>query len=790
MQLKWQRGKKFHTALGLIFSVLLWAVFMLPTVSMAADKSVYRVGVAVQPGLGGLYKVGLPTGLEITIANRGDGFKGLLVVEPDKDSVRRKGSVAAAKFQKSVEVPAGGVIKTSMMVPGDMINMNAAVVLLADGAPVAAGPIQGTAVNGGLIALSLGEKPLRGGVAAWLDNTFGGQTTVKYLAPSHLPQDPLELGMVDVIIVDEQSVSQLSQRQVKLLKDWVYQGGMTIISGGAGTRDGGPLSELSPVMAEEQKVISADLGGLQVAQGNMTITTGRLLRGEVLTKVNGVALVASRSFGKGRVIYSGVSLENIASGSAAIWPIIFGQGNDLKGFDLRKGQELKYIGNDVLGNVAAYLPQLQTPPVPRVVAAWAVYILVVGPVLYLVLKRYDRRDWLWWLIPTCALVTTGVVYFMSPAQRINAPISQTLAVIDIMDEDSAWVNATAAFISPYGGTLNVQGAKGSMVWPSNNYSNPSQKAPIIQYDDRYAPRLSYPDVEYWSMRLARATAIKEDFGSIGGKLILENGRIKGKLENHTQLDLRDCRIIIGGKSIAVEKIPAGGTVEINESLSLSKWGGSLGPNDFRNELVPPQKPGQEELYVRERQMIDTVLQSSVYMESESVVFLGWSEYPLDMFKILSDRKNIREFNLSLVKQELLLELPEGKIVQLPPGMLQPKVMDNRGAFDRNPLGYTLFEGKITLALNLNKPFSNKPYRVVAMDLPAQQSKNLAMKIYDWQDKKWLDVPLSGLIIGPGELKRYRSPSGECRLQVEKTSGIGQPDRIVLPAISVEGVVNQ
>lgn len=773
----------------LMISLLLLVILAMPAPALAADAAPVRL--AVQPGLSGIYKLGVPTGLTIAISNQGAEFKGLLVVEPVDHMPERKGPPnQSTRYQKTVKVPARSLVQTTLVVPSEMVNAGARAVLLVDGAPVAASPVQGTAVGGGFIALSLGEKPLRGGLSAWLDQTFGGQTAIKFLSPAYLPGDPLELAVADIIIVDDISVTQLNKQQIGLLKNWVSLGGMLLISGGAGCSPGGPLADLSPVAAAGQQVVAADLGGLQVVKGTMTATTGRLTEGEVLARVNGVILVASRDFGKGRVIYSGIPLENLTSESAAVWPLVFGQKNDPNGFGMKmsRAQEKRQYNNDMLGHAATYLPQLKTPPVPRVAAAWVIYVLVVGPVLYLVLKRYDRRDWMWWMIPACAVITTAVVYFMSPAQRIHAPISQTLAVVEIMDSERAEVNATAAFVSPYGGTLNVEGAKGAVIWPSNHYSSNRQKSPVIQYDAEAGPRISFPDVEYWSMRQARATAIKNDVGYISGSLFLENGSIKGKIENHTQMNLRDCRILLGGRSIALNRIPAGGSVEVNQSLA--KWPGSLGPNEFRDLLVPPLKPGANDIYVRERQMVDVVLGPLTNVRGSQPVFFGWTEDSLGMFKILSNKKNVRNHNLVLVTQELQLNLPTGQVVQLAPGMYMPKMIESRGAFNQTPMGYTLYEGKITLGIDLLRPLNKQNFKVVSLEFPAQNSKNAVIKIYHWQEEKWVDVPSSGFKIGPEELKRYGSPSGEFRFQVEKTTGLGQADKVDLPAVSVEGVVSR
>jgi len=522
-------------------------------------------------------------------------------------------------------------------------------------------------------------------------------------------------------------------------------------------------------------------------KGHMAVTTVSLTRGEALVTVNGVVVVASCDFGKGRVIYSGIPLENLTSESAAVWPLVFDQKGKPSGFK-EKVQEFRQMGNNLLGQAAGYLPQLKTPPVPLVVAVWFIYVLVVGPALYLLLKRYDRRDWLWWLIPACALFTTGVVYLMSPAQRINSPISQTLAVVEIMDNRMAEINATAAFVSPYGGTLRVQGPAGAVVWPSSFDNNNRRPSPVIQYQQDNRPEIFFPDVEYWSMRQARTTTVKNNFGSLEGRLILDNGTIKGKIKNNSALNLRDCRLVLADRSIVLGEIAAGGSVEVNQSIA--KWAASLNPNDFRSEVLPPLKPGQPDIYVRERQMIDAAMGTGMPVNGDTLVFLGWSESPLNLFTILSNNKNVRDYNLVLVKQDLRLDLPSGKTVELPPGMLLPKMIDARGAYDQRLAGYTLFEGKLTLGIDLDKPLGSKPFRVTAIEFPARNNKNVVMKIYDWQADKWTDLPADGLKIGTDELKRYRSPAGELRLQAEKVTGLGQPDLVLMPAVSVEGVVSR
>lgn len=778
-----------RTLSGLIGWIFLMVTLLIPYSNVEA-KAAGQVQMAVQPGINGLYKMGFPTGLQVTLVNHGQEMTGLLVMQPVRGQEGQVPPQQDTRYQKSIQVPASGMVTTSFIVPSEIVNQGAKLVLLVDGQPITDSAIQGTAVSGGFIALSLGEKQLRGGLAAWLDQSFGGQTAIKYVPPAYLPKDPLELVMADLILVDEGVVKQLKEPQIELLKDWVSLGGTLVLSGGAGSVPGGPLAAISPVESTGQKMVATDLGGLQGTQETMTVQTGPLKEGDVLAQAQDVILVAARNVGKGRVIYSAIPLENVNSEAARLWPLMFNREDGAERFDVKMqmAMEKRQMGNDQLGQAASYLPQLKTPPVPQVAVAWVIYALVVGPGLYFLLKRYDRRDWMWWLIPACAVVTTGAVYLMSPAQRIHVPFSQTLSVVEIMDDKRAEINATAAFVTPYGGTLQVKGSQEAVLWPSNFYFTGGQKSPVIHYAEKSQPHITFPNVEYWSMRQARANVLRRDMGSIGGELVLENGYIKGTVVNHTQMDLSNCQVLLGGRTLGLGDIPAGQSVQINQALD--KWPNSLGPNEFRDLLLPPSKPGETDPYVRERQMVDVVLGPRMNTYSNQPIFFGWSVEDLALFKIVSDGQDTKDFHLNMVTQEIPFNIATGAMIELPPGLYIPKMIESRGAFNQTPMGYTLYEGKLTLGIDLDKPLGKEDFQVVALDFAKRSNENMVVQLYDWQEKKWVEVPTNGLKLGAQELKPYRSPAGELRFQYEKIAGLGQPERIDLPAIAVEGVKNR
>ena len=64
------------------------------------------------------------------------------------------------------------------------------------------------------------------------------------------------------------------------------------------------------------------------------------------------------------------------------------------------------------------LPSLALPPIGGLLVLLFGYIVLVGPVNYLVLRRLDRREWAWFTVPALIVVfTVGVVRDRRPAAR-------------------------------------------------------------------------------------------------------------------------------------------------------------------------------------------------------------------------------------------------------------------------------------------------------------------------------------------------------------------------------------
>ena len=59
------------------------------------------------------------------------------------------------------------------------------------------------------------------------------------------------------------------------------------------------------------------------------------------------------------------------------------------------------------------------------------YIILIIPVLYIVLKRKDKREYTWWLIPIIALLTSVAIFGYGAKDRIGRAQIQHTAILNV-----------------------------------------------------------------------------------------------------------------------------------------------------------------------------------------------------------------------------------------------------------------------------------------------------------------------------------------------------------------------
>ncbi len=104
-------------------------------------------------------------------------------------------------------------------------------------------------------------------------------------------------------------------------------------------------------------------------------------------------------------------------------------------------------------NILATDAGVSVPAIGSLVIALIVYAAVVGPILWLVLRRWNREPLLWLIMPAVALVATGGIYLTGQSIRDDTATAHGTLVADLPSERI--ITSQVLVTSPNGGIAGV-----------------------------------------------------------------------------------------------------------------------------------------------------------------------------------------------------------------------------------------------------------------------------------------------------------------------------------------------
>ncbi len=255
----------------------------------------------------------------------------------------------------------------------------------------------------------------------------------------NLPPDAAALLAIDTLTVYQADTEMLTVGQREAIAEYVSLGGHLVIIGGLEwQRTAAGLASLLPFQPSGSESIDdfsalAGFAGLPESgalSGAARISTGTPVdEGRVLVATDDEQpLVIRREFGAGTVDFLTFdpTLEPFASWEerAGLWFTLFTTTAPEPGWG-RGFLELQEAARAI-----AILPGVDLlPPVLSMVAFVAAYVLLIGPVNYLVLSRLNRTGWAWFTIPLFIVFFTGLAFTVGFNLRGNDVIVSHLSVV-------------------------------------------------------------------------------------------------------------------------------------------------------------------------------------------------------------------------------------------------------------------------------------------------------------------------------------------------------------------------
>jgi hypothetical protein len=634
--------------------------------------------------------------------------------------------------------------------------------------------------------------------AVWNNIKIGAlrsRVTPVTLTSADVPDRVEGLHSFDALIMSEFNSSNLNKTQVTAIKNWVANGGQLILMGGTGWNRvaGGFDSGFLPIDMYDFTTVD-DLSGLVIPfdqatplanQANMAV--GQVLSGGqpvVMSKITSpkrpgapVPLVAERVYGSGRVVVSAVDYmvsptlewsggakawQNLFSYNAGAYYAIYSEANP----HLKNNPEILSLLTTVNG--------LPMPDITPFIIIFGVYLLVVAPSNFLILRRLKKVTWAWTTIPLATVVFTGVtVWFALQQPPGDVLINQFSVVQTLSNGEVAHLRSYAAVFSPEERRYEVtpklnQTLAPALIQPLNRAVTRPNELPrtVIQGDEA---RVSDFEIGEWAAQgFSFETTISDRNYRLQSNLSFRDNKIVGTLTNTTPFTIRGTLLALGDTVQKIKDLEPGETFNLDFTLpGASQYTPALCSTTFTgyNSGNSFESTGD-----RLRRTLLGNVRDDKNLTSQSIFLkkmydIGrYGPKPLtrgfDLVGWLSQNPaplNIPETKATTKSNQLLIaRLPvsyqangDNQLI-LPPGYLHPElVKDESGVASLS----TVYERTDQICVNAKNSVSAM-YRLPTQQGPVKP-KTLTLyfnsvtanssrtpitpdqvEMYDWQDNKW------------------------------------------------------
>ncbi len=413
------------------------------------------------------------------------------------------------------------------------------------------------------------------------DELLRGETwkTVPIDADS-FPSDAQMMNSFGMIVVNSFDVNTLSDAQRAALEQWLKKGGIVIVGGGAQAQtdyswfsrwtglDAGELVQAEDITSTIMRYVSMTGEG---------VSDGFLLN---VPSAGGEALIADdfpivyKSEVEDGVVYSatfdlGAKPITLWRSVSTMWQrILLTSEPTLYSTALNASRNDSssdiYRAQNAINSMEIANEESATGPVVALIV-----FLVAGLAAYFVLKKLDRRELLWLVMPTLSIAAAGVIYLMSLNTTLNEPMAATVTHLSSGEKQSgATVYIGFAGKDVNRQTLSTPDGELSIVGDSYYYDDSDEEKSSIPTKLRYCYRygaqkeIEFESTSAWTVRYASIADITADWGAVRGQLWMEEDGLHAQIENETAYPLKDGYLLTGLGYCSVPEILPGQSLDV------------------------------------------------------------------------------------------------------------------------------------------------------------------------------------------------------------------------------------
>jgi len=799
---------------------------LLPARGSAAQSIGNIVRMSVSAGFDGRFQVREWLPITIRIANDGPPIEGELRIRPDAAL-----QLNAAGYATPISLPTQS--SKQVFLYAALNNYNAVIqidLVAPDGAVIqsASAPLTQLSATDILIGV-LSEAP--GGVLDLSASRSGSGVAQAALALDELPPFAQALQSLDILYFNDIDTGKLLLDRRHAVEDWVLAGGHLVVGGGpnwqktaaafptllpfipSGT---GTLTNLNAVAA------FAGYASDALAAASIPIAQGTLVPGaRVLLEQEGNPLIIRRALGAGTVDYLAFDpgLEPIRGWGqrASLWTSLFST------LTTRPGWSRGVIDENSATRAITTTRGLRLPDVAQLVLFLFLYVVIIGPINYFVLRALRRLEWAWATIPLIILLTSVGAYLVGANLRGTLPTISRLQIVQQWPgEARSRVDGVTGVLAPRRGTYSVEAGEGVALRPL--FQNAIDAIPVVEGARFSASRIAIDAGLSANFHSSAYTAALPLTGSARVTLVRENQiSITGEVQNTSAVTLTDAVVLCVNTAVSVGTLEPGEKQSFNFTATLLDYavpsllnGGfdpvvlvSARPTSLRNSQT--RDTSLAELLLagggqrRADNLADVALRRrqdafahAVASDAErgtgrgfAVYFAGW----VANGPVVADARlpeggfNTEDLTLYVATLQSQIAPPAGTL-DLAPGQTIWTPLTRTTLRDYSPYSLYIIGGD-SAAFQFNPHPAFALASVSSVSINVRRTANATQGIialWDWQAGKWDDLATpSGngyTFTSAADIARYTGPGAAVRVQVRAPGSAASYDRI---DVSLSGI---
>ncbi|MBU3208063.1 tripartite tricarboxylate transporter TctB family protein [Clostridium algidicarnis] len=628
-------------------------------------------------------------------------------------------------------------------------------------------------------------------------------TVAVKLTKDNIGENYKSLDALDILVIDNFDTSVLSRNQYGAIKEWVESGKVLVIGAGSNYsktlslfKDGFINAEIVGTETKTLNSLNKYIDDYSTGTLNGEVLNINIKDSEVLLKEGNTPIVSKLSKKDGVIILSGIDL--------GIEPFIGWSSRDVfisKLISSNMPNVLKEVGSEGrqnnynLNNILNTVPKEKLPNIRNISILFVVYIMIIGPLGYFILKRFNKRDYIWVTVPVMALAFSLFIYVIGSTTRINKPFSNLFSITIMEDKDSIETKVYSSIISPSKNNLYVEEPEGVDLEFINDPDQYNRNTGLNEENKKLNLKVIYDGnktyFEFQDMKPFKLNSFnfnKKDvvLNELKSNLKFKEGKLQGEIVNTLDTDLESLYIISPFSIYELGDLKKGDTLDVKNVIKEYKNIDDL----TRAFHMNPNATNNDRNKISQLEILFERMNIYGKNENDQNTYIIGSSKDMIKDKIKVNGNEVVTYQNNLIAFKSNISFIEDGIVEYPYGLLKPSLDNKLGQGDYD-------EGRGAIYGNMSLNLTYKIKEDINIDiirfkntesLDYSSSFNGNFYILNIDEDKYEKMGISGADINIENPSRYVK-NGQIKVRLENSenkNNDGRPSSV--PLMSIKGGV--